>query len=422
MARISEIPLVWRKIGPWQFVKNLYREIQDDGVMTIAAAVSYYWFFAFFPLMIFLIALIPMLPEKYREQATNNIEIQLKANIPGQAEAITNQIREFLNTPKPGVMSVGMLLMLFAASNGMNQTMLALDRCYDVNRPRNFLLQRSVAILMTLAFILMALLIVLVIPIGNLALRWVDNLVVSEGGTESITTMPSFALVARIAPYWAVVKYFIALSMLALLVNALFDLRSRSSDDSRRRLLGYAKLAAAVIGLMMTLVEPIGAKTGELLHSFSWLVWRPALDVARYFMGFTLLVLLVSTIYQFGATVRRRWVLITPGAVVCVAVILACGWGFSWYVENFGAKSYQRTYGAVGGIIILLLMFYLYAVAFLIGAEINSEIDFAVVGVRSDQITDATNVDPLPELHDSNPKYLADLERFRRQLAKRRVV
>jgi membrane protein len=49
------------------------------------------------------------------------------------------------------------------------------------------------------------------------------------------------------------------------------------------------------------------------------------------------------------------------------------------YVEHFG--KFNETYGAVGGVVVLLMAFYLDALVLLVGAEINSEIDFAVLGV-----------------------------------------
>ena len=49
---------------------------------------------------------------------------------------------------------------------------------------------------------------------------------------------------------------------------------------------------------------------------------------------------------------------------------------FRIYVDRFG--KYGQTYGAVGGVIILLFFFYLDALVLLVGAEINSEIDCAI--------------------------------------------
>ena len=58
----------------------------------------------------------------------------------------------------------------------------------------------------------------------------------------------------------------------------------------------------------------------------------------------------------------------------------ALGLGFKYYAIHFGR--YHQTYGNVGGVAILLVLFYLDALVLLIGAEINSEIDFEVLRVK----------------------------------------
>jgi uncharacterized BrkB/YihY/UPF0761 family membrane protein len=87
-------------------------------------------------------------------------------------------------------------------------------------------------------------------------------------------------------------------------------------------------------------------------------------------------------IYFFGLGIRQRFRVLTPGAVFCVLVWLLLGSVFRIYVDTVGKTGYERTYGPVGGVVILLLFFYLDAVVLLIGAEINSEIDFIAYNVK----------------------------------------
>ena len=77
---------------------------------------------------------------------------------------------------------------------------------------------------------------------------------------------------------------------------------------------------------------------------------------------------------------RQRYRIFTPGAVFCVFVWLILGALFRLYVDSYGR--YQQMYGPVGGVVILLLFFYLDSVVLLIGAEINSEIDFVAYNVK----------------------------------------
>jgi membrane protein len=106
-------------------------------------------------------------------------------------------------------------------------------------------------------------------------------------------------------------------------------------------------------------------------------------NVARYFLALLIMFAVLALTYHFGPTVRQQFVPLTPGAIFCVSVWLLLGWAFRKYLVEFGgAENYARTYGAVAGAAILLLFFYVDALVLLIGAEINSEINYAVHGVR----------------------------------------
>jgi membrane protein len=84
--------------------------------------------------------------------------------------------------------------------------------------------------------------------------------------------------------------------------------------------------------------------------------------------------LVLSVIYRFAPDrdpARWRW--ITWGAAIAMAVWIAGSIGFSIYVANFG--DYNATYGALGGVIVLLLWLWLSALAVMAGAEINAELE-----------------------------------------------
>lgn len=66
------------------------------------------------------------------------------------------------------------------------------------------------------------------------------------------------------------------------------------------------------------------------------------------------------------------------GAVTATILWMLGSWGFSFYVNNFG--SYDKTYGSVAAVIILLLWFYLTGFVILLGAEINSELEYQTTG------------------------------------------
>jgi membrane protein len=66
-----------------------------------------------------------------------------------------------------------------------------------------------------------------------------------------------------------------------------------------------------------------------------------------------------------------RWV--SPGAVVAVVIWIVASAGFAFYVANFG--SYNKTYGALAGVIVFLLWLWLTNIALLFGAELDAELE-----------------------------------------------
>ena len=107
---------------------------------------------------------------------------------------------------------------------------------------------------------------------------------------------------------------------------------------------------------------------------------------------------------------RFSWV--SLGAVIVTVIWAAVSVGFAVYVDNFG--SYDKTYGAIAGVIVLMLWLYLTCYLVLLGAEINSEAEHQTahdtttgepqpMGARDAQMADTLPEKPEPEKGDSHP-------------------
>jgi membrane protein len=66
-----------------------------------------------------------------------------------------------------------------------------------------------------------------------------------------------------------------------------------------------------------------------------------------------------------------RWQFVTPGSLFATAVWLAASGGFAVFTSSFG--SYNKTWGTLAGVIVMLTWLWLAAIALLLGAEINAE-------------------------------------------------
>lgn len=104
-------------------------------------------------------------------------------------------------------------------------------------------------------------------------------------------------------------------------------------------------------------------------------VWAWLWKVALWPVVFVLVSTGMGLIYYFAPDADQEWVWVTPGSVVGAALWLIGTLGFRFYVLQYG--NYEETYGAVGGIIVLLLWFYLSGLIVVIGAELNAEIERA---------------------------------------------
>ena len=136
-------------------------------------------------------------------------------------------------------------------------------------------------------------------------------------------------------------------------------------------------VALAVLVLTSFTLIVAGPTLAERLASsfgfgavFEW-TWK----ILQWPLAFFLVSSAVGLVYYFAPDAEQDWVWITPGAVVGTLLWVIVSLVFKFYVANFA--NYNATYGAVGGVIVLLLWFYISGLAILVGAELNAEIEHA---------------------------------------------
>ncbi len=103
---------------------------------------------------------------------------------------------------------------------------------------------------------------------------------------------------------------------------------------------------------------------------FEW-TWK----IVQWPVAFLLVVVAIGLIYYFAPDVEQDWVWLTPGALLATVLWLVGSLAFRFYVVNVG--SYNATYGAIGGVMVLLLWLYLTGLVIIVGAEMNAEIERA---------------------------------------------
>ncbi|MFN7134390.1 MAG: YihY/virulence factor BrkB family protein, partial [Myxococcales bacterium] len=258
---------------PWKtFFKDLSYEWSKDRVSDVAGSVTFFGVLAIFPFMLFLVSLASLIIDP---RSANTLVDQLSGIAPPQVtEILASQLQELGAGRSPGLLTLGALGAIWAASSGMVALMQALNIAYDVEESRSFFKKRLIAVGMVLL---------------------------------------------------------------------------------------AAAIALAATGIAIIAAPVLNAIGGTWAQVLLWL----RLPVAALLMMF-----LWATLYWALPDVEQKFKFVSPGSILGVLVWALASWGFSVYVTNFG--NYASTYGALGGVIVMLLWMWITAQMLLLGAEINA--------------------------------------------------
>jgi membrane protein len=127
-------------------------------------------------------------------------------------------------------------------------------------------------------------------------------------------------------------------------------------------------LAAVAVALVLTgpVVDAVAGPLG--IGSAAVTVW----NIAKWPVLLVVVVTMFSVLFFSAPNVRLagfRWV--TPGALLAVVVWIVASAAFAFYVANF--SSYDKTYGTLGGVVCVLVWFWITNLALLLGMELNAE-------------------------------------------------
>ncbi len=177
----------------------------------------------------------------------------------------------------------------------------------------------------------------------------------------------------------AVISLLLAIFGASKGMKSLMEGMNIAYDEPEER--GFLRLNAVALVLTALLIVGLVVVIGFLIVVPIWLealglgsVAGVIATLARWLLLAAIAVLGISLLYRYGPSREDpKWRWATPGSVLAVIVWVAGSAAFSWYVSRFG--SYNETYGALGGVIILLTWMWLSAYIILLGAELNSEIE-----------------------------------------------
>ncbi len=262
-------------------LKFVWKEISSDDIVTRSNSMAYSFFLAIFPGMLVLLSLLPYFPIDNMVTALQRNYVDL---LPGEmATAINDIILEMTGEGKEALLSVGLLLAILFASNGVSTMIKGFHKSYESSyHPENIFQRQWRAIYIT----------------GLLGL---------------------------------------------LLLSSLVGI-----------MVGKSILIEWLTGSSLELKE---------LQVFGYIRW--VLVFVFYYIG-------IGIIYRFGPALKQKLKIFSAGATMATVLSVISSISFSLYVENF--FRYNKIYGSIGALILILVWLQINSFIILIGYELNASI------------------------------------------------
>ncbi|MEH1029856.1 YihY/virulence factor BrkB family protein [Micromonospora profundi] len=208
------------------------------------------------------------------------------------------------------------------------------------------------------------------VPEGNIQ-KIIEDAITQAQGSGGLASIA--AIIGLLAAFWSASGYIAAFMRAS---NTIYDV-----PEGRPiwKTLPIRVGVTAVIGVLLLTCAVIVVFTGRFaelvgnaigLGSTAVAVW----NVAKWPVLLILVSLMFAILYWASPNARHggfRWV--SPGGVLAVVIWLVISGLFAFYVSNFG--SYNKTYGALAGVIIFLIWLWLSNIAILLGAEFDAELE-----------------------------------------------
>lgn len=108
--------------------------------------------------------------------------------------------------------------------------------------------------------------------------------------------------------------------------------------------------------------------------------WIIVIALLRWIMVIIIFFFTVSVLYRYGPAHKQRWKFLSPGSIVATLLAVLTSLGFTYYINNFA--SYNKIYGSIGTLIVVMIWLYLNSLIILIGFELNASIELSKRSIK----------------------------------------
>lgn len=137
---------------------------------------------------------------------------------------------------------------------------------------------------------------------------------------------------------------------------------------------------ALIFGLI---IMTIGEYIFEFLKTelrFKDSFWLYILNLGRWFILIVVYFVTIALLYRYGPANAKKWKFFSAGSWMATILAVLTFWGFSYYINNFG--NYNKLYGSIGTLIVLMIWLYLNSLIILVGFELNASIDLSKRSIK----------------------------------------
>ncbi len=206
------------------FIQDLMLRIQRVEISALGAQLAYFFLLSFFPLLIFLVTLLP-----YLNLETTQVYSFLVNLMPDEVyRLIESTLNEVLTNRNSSLLSIGVLGTIWSASKGINALLRALNKAYDTENRVSFI-DRGLSLVFTLALVIVIAVALLLPVFGQQIGHFLFSIVSIEDEFESLwrnfrwSMPPLLIFVVLMAIYWLVPNTTPRLKLMGVLPGAMFS-------------------------------------------------------------------------------------------------------------------------------------------------------------------------------------------------------
>ena len=156
----------------------------------------------------------------------------------------------------------------------------------------------------------------------------------------------------------------------------------------KRRLIAMALTAGVSIALLVAIVIMIaGQSLLSVIQSHiasKSHIWIYVISLSRWLIIVGIFFITISMLYRYGPSHKLKWKFLNPGSILATTLAVLTSLGFTYYINNF--SSYNKLYGSIGTVIVVMLWLYLNSLILLIGFELNASIDLSKRNIKVTKI------------------------------------